>query len=243
MVRKKAASAKKQPIEWRSHEPSRLETFSDAVFAFALTLIIVSIEVPKSFDELFETLKGTVSFAVCFAALFQIWNSQNVFFRRYGLNDGLTVILNGMLLFVVLVYVYPMKFLAQLLFTNGTYQQNGQALPMMTNAWQTTTLMLIYGTGYTVISVLFYLMYRNAQSKSVHLELSPKEVFETKTISSINLISAIIGIIAMAMALLLPQRISGFSGFTYFLIPFAYTFCFSYRGKKGRMRLDRKSVV
>src|SRR5476651_972449 len=111
MVRKKAASHKKQAIEWRSHEPSRLETFSDAVFAFALTLIIVSIEVPKSFDELWETLKGTLSFAVCFAALFQIWNSQNVFFRRYGLNDGLTVVLNGMLLFVVLVYVYPMKFL------------------------------------------------------------------------------------------------------------------------------------
>jgi len=235
MVRKKTASHKKQAIEWRSHEPSRLETFSDAVFAFALTLIIVSIEVPKSFDELWETLKGTLSFAVCFAALFQIWNSQNVFFRRYGLNDGLTVVLNGMLLFVVLVYVYPMKFLAQFLFSNGIYRQNGQAVHMITSAGQITSLMLIYGAGYTVISMLFYLMYRNAQSKSVHLELSPKEVFETKTISSINLLSVVIGLIAMAMALLLPQGVSGLSGFTYFLIPVVYTIWFSYRGKKGRL--------
>src|ERR1700733_3653621 len=101
-MRKKATGLynKKSPIEWRSHEPSRLETFSDAVFAFAVTLIIVSLEVPKTFTELFETMKGTVSFAACFAALFQIWNQQNIFFRRYGLNDGLTVALNGMLLFV-----------------------------------------------------------------------------------------------------------------------------------------------
>jgi len=83
MIRQKAAKLSRgsSNIVWRSHEPSRLETFSDAVFAFALTLIIVSVEVPKSFDDLLETMKGTVSFAVCFAALFQIWNSQNIFFQ------------------------------------------------------------------------------------------------------------------------------------------------------------------
>jgi hypothetical protein len=43
--------SKKHTIKWRSHEPSRIETFSDAVFAFALTLVIISFEVPKSFDE------------------------------------------------------------------------------------------------------------------------------------------------------------------------------------------------
>src|ERR1700679_3570039 len=100
-MRKKAAGLyKKGTIEWRSHEPSRLETFSDAVFAFAVTLIIVSLEVPKSFTELYETMKGTLSFAACFATLFQIWNQQNLFFRRYGLNDAWTAALNGMLLFV-----------------------------------------------------------------------------------------------------------------------------------------------
>src|SRR5471030_2537091 len=98
-------TGKKRGIEWRSHEPSRLETFSDAVFAFAVTLIIVSLEVPKSFNELFEVMKGTLSFAACFAILFQIWNDQNLFFRRYGLHDSWTVALNGMLLFMVLVYV------------------------------------------------------------------------------------------------------------------------------------------
>jgi len=237
-MRAKAAAHinKKSVITWRSHEPSRLETFSDAVFAFALTLIIVSIEAPKSFDDLFETMKGTLSFAACFSMLFLIWNSQNVFFRRYGLNDNRTVLLNAILLFVVLVYVYPMKFLSMLLFTNHNYVHEGQVLQIGMKDGQTTTLMLIYGLGYSVIYALFYLMYRNANRQAKQLELTPREIFETKTISTINLVSVLIGILAMAMALILPKEYSGYSGFFYFLIPICYTFWFSYRGKKARQK-------
>jgi hypothetical protein len=37
-----------QKFRWRSHESSRIEGLSDAVFAFAVTLlVVVSLEVPK----------------------------------------------------------------------------------------------------------------------------------------------------------------------------------------------------
>jgi hypothetical protein len=157
-----------------------------------------------------------------------------VFFRRYGLNDTLTVVLNAILLFVVLVYVYPMKFLAMLLFTNHKYVHDGQVLLIGMKEGQTTTLMIIYGLGYSVIYALFYLMYKNANRQAKQLELTAREMFETKTISSINMFSVLIGIFAMIMALILPIKISGLSGFSYFLIPIAYTFWFNYRGKKSR---------
>ena len=231
----KAASAyqRKSNIQWRSHEPSRLETFSDAVFAFAVTLIIVSLEVPKSFTELYETMKGTVSFAICFAVLFGIWNQQNQFFRWYGLNDGLTVTLNGILLFVVLVYAYPLKFLSGLLFLDDTNMPNGHPREMIT-AVQVPTLMLIYGAGYTAINLLFFLMYANVKKHAGQLQLTAREVYETQTITRLNLILTLIGVAAMLLAWLLPLRYSGYSGYIYCSIGFAYWIWYSYRGRKAR---------
>src|SRR5437773_8606289 len=100
---------------WPKREVTRLEGFSDATFAFALTLLVVSLEVPKTFDELLTLLRGAPAFAACFALFWLIWKQHHEFFRRYGMEDPKTVRLNALLLFVVLLYVYPLKFLFTLI--------------------------------------------------------------------------------------------------------------------------------
>src|SRR4026208_808418 len=100
----------------RRHEIPRLEGFSDAVFGFALTLLVVSLEVPRSYEELIDVMSGFLSFACCFALLPWLWCEHNTFFRRYGLQDGVTVVINGGLLFTVLFYVYPLKFMFDSMF-------------------------------------------------------------------------------------------------------------------------------
>src|SRR5688572_19780234 len=95
----------------RGREVSRVEAFSDVVFGFALTLIVVSLEVPQTYKELVQIMRGFPAFAICFAILTWVWHCHHTFFRRYALTDEYTIFLNTVLLFLVLFYTYPLKFI------------------------------------------------------------------------------------------------------------------------------------
>src|SRR5215470_1106426 len=114
---------KNKDFRLRGDEVMRIEAFSDAVFAFAVTLLIVSLEVPKSFAELMQTIRGFFAFGISFLFLMLIWFEHNVFFRRYALDDIRTIFLNSCLLFIVLFYVYPLKFLASLVLNSAMYRE------------------------------------------------------------------------------------------------------------------------
>jgi hypothetical protein len=120
------------------------------VFAFAVTLLVVSLEVPETFDELLRVLRGFFAFAVCFSILFWVWYGHYRFFRRYGLADGVTTTLTGALLFIVLFYVYPMKFLFTMLFD----QLFGDTTVQAIQPRQAPLLMTVYGAGFIALNAV-----------------------------------------------------------------------------------------
>ena len=159
----------KQAFRVRGREVSRVEAFSDVVFGFALTLIVVSLEVPTSFEELMATMRGFPAFAICFAILTWVWHVHHTFFRRYALQDEVTIALNTVLLFVVLFYTYPLKFMFSLV----TGQIRG--------SFGGSALMVIYGVGFAGIFAVFEAMYAHAWRKRDELELNELERYDTKT--------------------------------------------------------------
>src|ERR1051326_9017127 len=152
----------------RGQEVTRLESFSDAVFGFALTLLVVSLDVPKSFDDLLNTMRGFPAFAICFWLLAVIWNSNYKFCRRYGLDDGTTRFLTCVLLFLVLFYVYPLKFLFNLSITGLVF---GAGPPISMNGAQLSELLVIYGLGFGAVYVAMSLLYVHAYRLRDTLEI------------------------------------------------------------------------
>ena len=61
---------------------TRTETFTDAAFAFALTLLVVSIDtIPANYDELLVAMKGIPAFGLGCALLFLFWHGHYQFAR------------------------------------------------------------------------------------------------------------------------------------------------------------------
>jgi uncharacterized membrane protein len=200
----------------RGQDIKRIETLSDAVFAFAVTLLIVSLEVPKTFEELLTSMRGFLAFALCFALLMMVWHEQHVYFRRYALDDKLSLLLNAALLFIILFYVYPLKFLFSLLFSDRIYGHEKN--PFSITQDQVPQLMTIYGLGYIAIYSIFFLLYWHALRKRHALQLNHLEIFDTRTKMYAQLILVAVGMCSVFLAMILPSREAGISGMFYFAI-------------------------
>jgi uncharacterized membrane protein len=200
-------------FRWRGGEISRLEGLSDAVFAFAVTLLVVSLEVPETFNEHLRVLRGFFAFAVCFSILFWVWYDHYRFFRRYGLADGVTTTLTGALLFIVLFYVYPMKFLFTMLFD----QLFGDTTVQAIQPRQAPLLMTVYGAGFIAVQVVFVLLYLRAYRLADTLELDAYELLTTRAeIQGFGL--NIVGVASILIVVIGGPDAAFWSGMTYMLV-------------------------
>lgn len=181
----------------RGREVTRLESFSDAVFGFALTLLVVSLDVPKTFADLFDTMRGFPAFAICFTLLAVIWNTHYKFCRRYGLDDGMARFLTCVLLFVVLFYVYPLKFLFNLSIT-GTFFAGSGAIHITRS--ELSSLLVIYGLGFAAVYLALLLLYLHAYRLREQLGLNELERFDTRYLICRLSVLVAMGLIAALLA-------------------------------------------
>jgi uncharacterized membrane protein len=217
----------------RRHGISRLEGFSDAVFAFVLTLLVVSLEVPRSYAKLIELVRGFPSFACCFALLVWIWHEHNMYFRRYGLQDGYTVFLNAVLLFVVMFYVYPLKFMFDSMFRE---LMPAQSIPVERMTFvQLSRASAIYGFGFIVLFIMFAALYWHAYRKREELGLTPLELFDVRAYVGHHLVSAAVGLVVVIVALALPPRMTFVSPMCFGLMGPAHWAWGAHAGRRRRV--------
>lgn len=157
----------------------RLEAFSDGVFALAATLLVVTLEVPTDYDELLEALGQFPAFGLAFTALVSLWTGHRQFFARHPLGDGWTVLINSVLLFIVLVYVYPLKLLAEVLANRFLWTSTDEIEAM--NAAEIRGLYLIFGAAVAATSIAMAGLYLRAWQTRTERRLGLDAGYEAAT--------------------------------------------------------------
>ena len=183
---------------------SRVESFSDAVFAFAATLIVVSFEVPEDFTALRALMKDFISFAISFLVLFMMWKLHYNFFRRVDFVDNVIIAVNAVLLFVILFYVYPMKFIANSLIGKSR----------LSSFDELGDLFIIYSIGFVLIFICFFILYRYAARQTSKLETVQLLKFYSNHFG----IFVFTGFLSILLSILNVGMNFGLPGFVYMLL-------------------------
>jgi hypothetical protein len=170
----------KDGFRLRGESISRLETFVDAAFAFAVTMMVISIgEIPKSVPDLLFALRKVPTMTVCFLVMMIFWSGHNRWSRRFGLDTGRTTALSLGLVLGVLVWIYPQRLVL------------GSAMSFMSAGWVPSEVelhsmgelmdgYLVYGLGFAWLSAMLLQLDREALAAADELELDALERLETR---------------------------------------------------------------
>jgi hypothetical protein len=126
-----------------------------------------------------------------------VWHVHYTFFRRYGLQDFMTIVLNAVLLFVVVFYIYPLKFLFTVLFSMFGL---GSAAGGRFSSSNSVAVMVIYSLSVVVVYGVFTLMYVHALRRRDALALDALEVHLTRSSINYCLIWVVVGGVSILIA-------------------------------------------
>lgn len=132
---------------------SRLDNFTDAAFAFSVSLLVIGgARAPETFDALAGSLGDIPAFAFGFAVMAMFWLGHVRWRRLRGEGGILATFLTLLLIFLTLIYVQPLRAMASAtgLWFTGHGRMFGGSL---------SGLFTVYGTGFVAMALTMVGLY------------------------------------------------------------------------------------
>jgi uncharacterized membrane protein len=186
----------------RGAEMTRLETFVDAAFAFAVTLLVVGggDNVPANYDEFVFAMLQVPAFALCFANIAFFWYAHYTWSRRFGLEDLPSTVLSLMLIFVVLIFVYPLKAIYAGAF-NFIPGFDSRYVFSYSSVEDFAGVLVIFGLAFSSLSAIIVLLNWRAVRVADSIGLSETERFDAITTIHLWMVCAVLPLGSVLIAM------------------------------------------
>src|SRR5580704_2351547 len=203
----------------RGMQMTRLETFIDAAFAFAISMLIIAAQqIPDNIQALLAAFRNVPTFVCSIAVLGIFWRGHWLWSRRYGLEDGVSILISWAMIVTILIFIYPLKAIfgaMWFLISNG---QVGHQFSLHTTESEAMTIFAIYALGLIAISTEIWLMYLRAWQLREPLRLNAREQLITRGELTGWSIPVSIGIVSLVLSFILPADQIAWCGWVYFLM-------------------------
>jgi uncharacterized membrane protein len=205
----------------RGDKVTRLEAFVDAAFAFSVTLLVISGDhMPSSVALLKEAIKQIPAYAASFAIIMQFWMNHADWSRRFGLEDSISERLSLLLVFVLLIFVYPLK----MVFGSFFALISGGYLPAQfsINEWSEVPILFqTFAVGFGGMALITCLLFWRAATLGPLLGFSSSEVDYAKHKRLMWAMVVLCSIVSFALAVYIPATPKsgvwiGMPGFIFF---------------------------
>lgn len=223
----------------RGERMSRTEIFSDAAFAFAVTMLVIPLtSIPGNFTELIAALKAIPAFAASFAAIMVFWMAHRKWSRRFGLDDAVSTNITLGVIFLVLVYVYPLRLMMSSLFDFIS----GGRLPAqfaVNDEGEMSGLVVIYGIGVCALTGAFSALYLRAWTAADQLKLNEVERIQTREDMTVWTLQSLVAFLSASFALLLYSSIGVYGGLFYLVLPIVMPLVAKHFRREARQAISR----
>ena len=200
----------------RGMEMTRLETFIDAAFAFAISMLVIAAnQVPDNIEELLGAFRHVPAFVASVVVLGIFWRGHWLWSRRYGLEDGVSIFISWAMIVTILIYMYPLKAIFSSMWFLLSSGRVGHTLGAHSES-QVRSLFALFAIGFTAIALEVVLLNLRAWQLREPLRLNARERSITLYEVTGWSIPVGVGIISLVLVLILPRDQIAWSGWVYF---------------------------
>lgn len=185
----------------------RIDNFTDAAFAFAVSLLVIGgAGAPEDFNALARALGDIPAFAFGFGVVVMFWFAHVRWRRLRGDGDWRSLCLTLLLVFLVLIYIQPLRAMAAA--TSIFFTGQGEGF-----RGNVADLFAVYGTGFVAMSATLAALFADARRNP---DLGPAGRAHAKGEIAIWSILAVTGLVSILLSF---TRFGPFAAFAYSTLP------------------------